>query len=162
MIIIEKQHSSRPATLGGNREQITPQPYNGVGCSTLVICATSMHPAVAVLLVLLCIPSANANIPRPLVLFREVKGGGVEAGGVHRGVWHPRRTPGRSSWTVWIQRPVGMRCPRMKPCHFSCHGGRGILALRAHCALLLDKVLPKEPPGTPLPDAPKFRSPQLP
>ena len=35
-------------------------------------------------------------------------------------------------------------------------------ALRAHCALLLDKVLPKEPPGTPLPNAPKFRSPKLP
>ena len=38
----------------------------------------------------------------------------------------------------------------------------GILALHAHCALLLDKVLPKEPPGKALPNAPKFRSPKLP
>ena len=38
----------------------------------------------------------------------------------------------------------------------------GILALRARCALLLEKVLPKEPPGTPLPNAPKLGSPKLP
>ena len=32
----------------------------------------------------------------------------------------------------------------------------------AHCALLFDLVLPKEPLGIPLPNAPKFRSPKLP
>ena len=31
-----------------------------------------------------------------------------------------------------------------------------------HCALLLDKALPKDPQGTPLPNAPKSRSPKLP
>ena len=43
----------------------------------------------------------------------------------------------------------------------TCVLGR-ILALGTHCALLLDKVLPKEPLGTALPNAPKFRSPKLP
>ena len=35
-------------------------------------------------------------------------------------------------------------------------------ARRTHCVLLLDMVLPKEPPGTPLANAPEFRSPKLP
>ena len=39
---------------------------------------------------------------------------------------------------------------------------RGSEGESLHCALLLDKVLPKESPGTPLPNAPKFRSPKLP
>ena len=37
-----------------------------------------------------------------------------------------------------------------------------ILAVRAHCALLLHNVLPKKTPGTPLLNAPKFKSPQIP
>ena len=37
----------------------------------------------------------------------------------------------------------------------------GILALRAHCALLLDYVPPKEPLGTPLGNTLRIRRPQL-
>ena len=33
----------------------------------------------------------------------------------------------------------------------------GILALRAHCALLLDYVPPEEPPGTPIGNALRIR-----
>ena len=36
-------------------------------------------------------------------------------------------------------------------------GGGGILALRAHCALLLDYVPPEEPPGTPVGNALRIR-----
>ena len=39
------------------------------------------------------------------------------------------------------------------------HGG--ILALRVHCALLLDYVPPEEPLGTPLGNTPRIRRPKV-
>ena len=46
----------------------------------------------------------------------------------------------------------GAGCAAISPCVR--HGVLGgILALRAHCALLLDYVTPDEPPGTPLGNA---------
>ena len=57
---------------------------------------------------------------------------------------HVRRSPG-----AWGAKP-GVFCTPVLS-HVDPQGG--ILALRAHCALLLDYVPPEEPPGTPLGNA---------
>ena len=53
---------------------------------------------------------------------------------------------------------LGLHVQRPK-CTISCCGG--ILALRAHCALLLDYVPPEEPLGTPLGNTLRTRRPKL-
>ena len=53
-------------------------------------------------------------------------------------------------------KPTEYRGSRIFHCPQAVDPG-GILALRAHCALLLDYVPPKEPPGTPLGNAYRIR-----
>ena len=52
--------------------------------------------------------------------------------------------------------------PAFQHCLGQCVHLGGILALRAHCVLLLDQVPPEEPPGTPLPNTLKIGRSKLP
>ena len=58
-------------------------------------------------------------------------------------------------WSFQSIGPIGLFWPRF----LWVYGG--ILALRAHCALLLDYVPPEEPLGTPLGNTLRIRRPKL-
>ena len=66
---------------------------------------------------------------------------------------------GQNNWTQSLSRPS--RHVMAAFCHIIALHLGGILALRAHWALLLDYVPPEEPLGTPLGNTLRIRRPKL-
>ena len=87
-------------------------------------------------------------------------------------IWYALLTEGLflvkkvASYRLWGQLPASFRAAAswLRGSHPHTGGSRpqgGILALRAHCALLLDYVPPEEPLGTPLGNTLRIRRPKL-